>query len=77
MKTLFEGRLGWIGFPFTIPRTIFGRLSGGTKKILVVQKALYITNGHFFWFYPKNFLGRRSEVCAFAPKCPFTIQRTE
>ena len=33
LKTLFEGRLGWIGFPFTIPRTILGRLSGGLRKI--------------------------------------------
>ena len=55
-KTLFEGRLGWIAFPFTIPRTILGRLSGGAKKILVVQKVLYITNGHIFWFCPKKVL---------------------
>lgn len=57
MKTLFEGRLGWIAFPFTIPRTISDRLSGGAKKSLVVQKALYITNGHIFRFCPKNFWG--------------------
>mgnify|MGYP006867505771 FL=1 len=43
-----------MNFPFTIPRTIFDRLSDGAKKILVVQKALYITNGHFFWFCPKK-----------------------
>jgi len=76
-KLCLKGGLDGLDFPFTIPRTIFGRLSDGAKKILVVQKALYITNGHIFRFCPKNFLGRRSEVCAFAPKCPFTIQRTE
>ena len=54
LKSLFKGRLGWIGFPFIIPRTILGRLSGGAKKILVVQKVLYITNGHIFRFCPKK-----------------------
>ena len=63
-----------MNFPFTIPRTIFDRLSDGAKKILVVQKALYITNGHFFWFCPR-FLEKVSEtakqsLCA-DPNYPF------
>ena len=57
LKNLFEGWLGRIGFPFTIPRTIFCRLSGSLKNFLDAQKVLYITNGHFFGFCPKKFLG--------------------
>jgi len=54
-KLCLKGGLDGLDFPFTIPRTIFDRLSGGAKKSLVEQKALYITNGHIFRFCPKNF----------------------
>lgn len=55
-KLCLKGGLDGLDFSFTIPRTIFGRLSDGAKKILVVQKALYITNGHIFRFCPKKVL---------------------
>ena len=54
-KLCLKGGLDGLDFPFTIPRTILGRLSGGAKKSLVAQKALYITNGHFFEVCPKKF----------------------
>ena len=55
-KLCLKGGLDGLDFPFTIPRTISDRLSGGAKKSLVVQKALYITNGHFFGLCPKKVL---------------------
>ena len=51
----------------------------GTVRMLSMEMSPFVVLNQrtFFRFCPKNFLGRRSEVCAFAPKGPFTIQRTE
>ena len=74
----FVWRAAWMDwFPFHHPTDNFWPFVRWLEKIPDVQKVLYITNGHIFRFCPKNFLGRRSEVCAFAPKGPFTIQRAE
>ena len=67
--------MDWI--PFHHPTDNFCRLSDGAKKFLVVQKALYITNGHIFRFCPKKVLRIEASSCTLAPKGPFTIQRTE
>ena len=58
-------------FPFHHPTDNFSSFVRWREKILVVQKALYITNGHIFRFCPKKVLRVEEPLLHARSKSPF------